>query len=301
MFRAMLRQRLAAPLRRAGARTYYESQRHEPFAAVPGRAPKWVNSAEEAVEGIRSEMNIYIHSAAATPTRLVRALTDYGVANQLRDIRLVHIHTEGEAPFLEEEARKTFRSTSLFTGPNVRKAIAEGHADYVPVFLSETPLLFRNRVIPLQAALVQVSPPDRHGYCSLGVSVDCSRAAVQAAGAWLERTSSPPAQSRPAAPADVIIAQVNKHMPRTHGDGLVHMSHFDTMFECASHPPHPRPTPLPASRRRPQATSPSTPAIRASARRKRSRLASSSPRTSCRTRPRCRWALAPFPTQCWPS
>lgn len=280
MFRSMLRQRWAVPLRRTGARAYYESLMHEPFAAVPGRTPRWASSAKEAVEvqGIRSGTNIYIHSAAATPTRLVRAVTDYGVANQLRDIRLVHIHTEGEAPFLEEEARKTFRSTSLFTGPNVRKAIAEGQADYVPVFLSETPLLFRNRVIPLQAALVQVSPPDRHGYCSLGVSVDCSRAAVQAAGAAVPAPFPPAhAPTRPHAPPQTSSSR--RSTSTCPAPTATAWSTFRTLTPCSSvrrrrrQPPpgHCTGEPDGASA---QATSRSTPTSRAGAPRRRSRSAS---------------------------
>ncbi|CAM9293651.1 unnamed protein product [Choristocarpus tenellus] len=95
----------------------------------------------------------------------------------------------------------------MFLGANVRQATHEGRADYLPIFLSETPLLFRRGIIPLDVAMVQVSPPDRHGYCSLGTSVDCTRAALQC--------------------AKVVIGQVNKHMPRTHGDGIIHVSNFD--------------------------------------------------------------------------
>src|SRR5690606_11267498 len=105
----------------------------------------------------------------------------------------------------------SFRVNALFVGPNMREAVARGHADYVPVFLSEVPVLFRTSRIPLDVAMVQVSPPDKHGFCSLGTSVDASRAAVQMA-----RT---------------VIAQVNPNMPRTHGDGLLHRSNIDMAVE----------------------------------------------------------------------
>jgi acyl-CoA hydrolase len=118
---------------------------------------------------------------------------------------------------MEEGVRNRFRDKSFFTGPNARQGIAEGYADYVPVFLSEIPLLFRRRAQPVNVALIQVSPPDAHGFCSLGPSVDVSRAAVQV--------------------ADAIVAQVNSHMPRTHGDGIVHVSHLDAVVE--SHVPLP--------------------------------------------------------------
>ena len=165
-----------------------------------------ITSAEEAVKIIKSGDRVFIHGAAATPRQLVIAMT--GRANELRDVELVHLHTEGPAPYASQQYADNFHTNALFVGANVREAVAEGVADYIPVFLSEVPALFRRGILPLDVALVQVSPPDRHGFCSLGVSVDVARAAVQM--------------------AKHVIAQLNPNMPRTHGDGLIHISHIDS-------------------------------------------------------------------------
>lgn len=161
-------------------------------------------SAAEAVASVQSRQRVFVHGGAATPQALLRALSLR--ASELRDVEFVHLHTEGESPCTAEGLAASFRSNALFLGANLRDAVARGDADYVPAFLSEMPGLFRQRVLPLDTALVHVSPPDRHGYCSLGVSVDIARAAVDSAA--------------------VVIAQVNPRMPRTHGDGLVHHSRF---------------------------------------------------------------------------
>jgi 4-hydroxybutyrate CoA-transferase len=162
-------------------------------------------TAEEAVAVIRSGERVFIHSVAAAPQRLIAAMT--ARAAELRVVEVVSIHTEGPAPYAAPELAKSFRVNALFVGGNVRQAVQEGRADYLPVFLSEVPQLFRAGALPLDVALIQVSPPDRHGFCSLGVSVDVTRAAVQTA-----RT---------------VIAQVNPHMPRTHGDGIIHEDDVD--------------------------------------------------------------------------
>jgi acyl-CoA hydrolase len=141
---------------------------------------------------------------AAFPQRLVDALT--GRAHELRDVEIIHMHTEGEARYAEPQYRESFFLNNLFIGANVRGAVDAGRADYIPVFLSEIPALFRKNILPIDVALVSVAPPDRHGYCSLGVSVDATLAAVQT--------------------AKVVIAQVNPNMPRTHGDGSIHISRF---------------------------------------------------------------------------
>lgn len=145
---------------------------------------------------------------AATPQALVRALSQ---RTDLRDVEVVHLHTEGPAPYAEPNMQGRFRVNALFVAPNVRDAVNEGRADFVPVFLSEVPALFRNGILPLAAALIQVSPPDKHGFCSLGVSVEACRAAVLA--------------------AKFVIAQVNRFMPRTHGDGLIHLSNLNAVVE----------------------------------------------------------------------
>jgi acyl-CoA hydrolase len=166
-------------------------------------------TAEEAVSVIKSGSRVFIHSVAAAPRRLIEAMT--ARAPELRVVEIVSLHTEGPAPYAAPELAKSFRVNALFVGANVRKAVEEGRADYLPVFLSEVPSLFRTGILPLDVALVHVSSPDRHGFCSLGVSVDVAKAAVQTA-----RT---------------VIAQVNPRMPRTHGDGLIHVDQIDAMVE----------------------------------------------------------------------
>lgn len=166
-------------------------------------------SPEEAVKIIESGDRVFVHSACAAPQDLISAMC--ARADELRDVEIIQLHTEGPAPYTKEEYKDSFRINALFIGGNVRKAIWEGRADYTPVFLSEVPLLFRSRKLPINVALVQVSPPDKHGYCSLGISVDTTRAAVEV--------------------ADHIIAQVNPSMPRTHGDGLIHVSKFDSFVK----------------------------------------------------------------------
>jgi 4-hydroxybutyrate CoA-transferase len=178
-------------------------------------------SAEEAVAVVKSGDRVFIHSVAAAPQRLVNALT--ARAPDLRVVEIVSLHTEGEAPYAAPELARSFRVNALFVGANVRRAVEEGRADYLPIFLSEVPQLFRSGILPLDVALIHVSPPDRHGFCSLGVSVDVTRAAVQTA-----RT---------------VIAQVNPRMPRTHGDGLIHVDSIDYLVPVDEpiHEVHPVP------------------------------------------------------------
>ncbi|MDZ7691765.1 MAG: hypothetical protein U5K69_11680 [Balneolaceae bacterium] len=166
-------------------------------------------SADEAVQTISSGDRVFIHSVAAAPHHLLNAMVDR--ADQLKDVELISLHTEGSAPYTDPKYKESFRMNALFVGANVRDAVNSGRGDYLPIFLSETPYLFRDNILPLDVALVQVSPPDKHGFCSLGVSVDASRAAVQT--------------------AKKVVAQVNPRMPRTHGDGMVHVSRFDKMVE----------------------------------------------------------------------
>ena len=178
-----------------------------------------VNSAAEAVQLIKPGDNIFIHTAGATPVALVEAMTDR--ADELYGIDLYQLHTEGPAPYAEPEYDNVFTINSLFIGGNVRKAHKEGRANFIPSFLSEVPIMIRRGIIPVNVALISVSPPDKHGFCSLGVSVDATKAAVDT--------------------ADIVIAQVNSRMPRTHGDGLVHISSFDRYVEIdAELPEHPQ-------------------------------------------------------------
>lgn len=178
-----------------------------------------VNSAAEAVQLIKPGHNIYIHTAGATPVPLVQAMTDR--ADELYDIDLYQLHTEGPAPYAEPEYENVFTINSMFIGGNVRKAHKEGRANFIPSFLSEVPIMIRRGIIPVDVALISVSPPDKHGYCSLGVSVDATKAAIDT--------------------AEIVIAQVNSRMPRTHGDGLIHISAFDRYVEIdAELPEHPQ-------------------------------------------------------------
>ena len=163
----------------------------------------------EAVAGIRSGERVYLHAAAAVPTVLLDALV--ARAPELRGVDVVHLHVEGPGPHLAPEMAGHFRHQALFIGPNARTAVNEGRADYIPVFLSDTPALFSSGMLPLDAALINVSPPDEHGFCSLGTSVEATSAAVVAA-----RT---------------VIAQLNRSMPRTLGESFVHVDDIDLAVE----------------------------------------------------------------------
>ena len=162
-------------------------------------------SAEEAVKNIKSGDHVFIQSVAAAPQILIKAMT--ARASELRGVEIYHLHTEGAAPYTAPEYAGSFHTNALFVGGNVRKAIETGQADFIPSFLSEVPLLFRREILPIEVALIHVSPPDRHGFCSLGTSVDVTIAGVQM--------------------AEMVIAQINPKMPRTHGDGLIHIKNID--------------------------------------------------------------------------
>ena len=166
-------------------------------------------SAEEAVKIIKSKDRVYIHAAAAAPQSLIKAMTNR--YEELRNVEVCHLHTEGEAPYANPDLRDSFHVNSFFIGKNVRHTLKAGNGSYTPVFLSELPLLFKRNIIDLDVALIQVSTPDRHGYCSLGVSVEATLAAIDN--------------------AKYVIAQVNKYMPRTHGAGIIHVSEIDTFVE----------------------------------------------------------------------
>jgi len=160
-------------------------------------------SPEAAVARLESGMRVFVQGAAATPTPLLDATAD---RSDLEAVRLYHLHLEGRCRFAEPEHDGRFRSVSLFTGPALRTPVEEGRADFLPVFLSDIPRLFTTGRIPLDAALIQVSPPDRHGLCTLGTSVDAAKAAADS--------------------ARVVIAEVNERMPRTHGYTAVRLSDF---------------------------------------------------------------------------
>ncbi|HLJ67112.1 MAG TPA: acetyl-CoA hydrolase/transferase C-terminal domain-containing protein [Chloroflexota bacterium] len=156
-------------------------------------------TAQEAVAGIQSGQRVYVHGASAFPQSLITALVARG--EELYDVEIVHLHTNGAAPYVDERYRGHFHHRALFVGPNTREAVDSGRATYVPIFLSDVPQMFRSGHLPLDVVLVQVSPPDSHGFCSLGTSVDCIAAAFEA--------------------ATIRIAQINPQMPRTHGDSFI--------------------------------------------------------------------------------
>ncbi|MBI4533272.1 MAG: acetyl-CoA hydrolase/transferase family protein, partial [Candidatus Melainabacteria bacterium] len=166
-------------------------------------------TAEHAVTAIKPGNKIYIHSNAAAPESLVDALV--GRAPELKDVEIFHLLTLGKAEYAKPEHAKAFKVHALFIGPNVRQAVNEGQADYIPVFLSEIPTLFTSGTLPVDVCLIQVSPPDMHGFCSYGVSVDCTIAARKK--------------------ARLVIAEVNHQMPRTLGRSFVHVSRIDHIVE----------------------------------------------------------------------
>lgn len=161
-------------------------------------------SAEQAVQCIKSGDRVFLHGSAATPVYLIKALQNRHA--ELSDVELVSITSMGDVNFNDPVFRDSFFFNSLFVSANTRTVANSNYGDYVPIFLSQIPQLFRKQILPLDVAIVQVSPPDSHGYCSLGTSVDIARSAVET--------------------ARLVIAQVNPSMPRTHGQGFVHISKF---------------------------------------------------------------------------
>src|SRR5690349_17335568 len=149
--------------------------------AAPSRTPaqgafhEKLVTAEVAVRMVGSGDTVYVHPGCATPVRLLDALV--ARRDELENVRIVHIMSLGPADYVAPGMEKHYRHTALFIGKNVRDAVNEGRADYVPVFLSEIPRLFTSRTIPVDVALIQVSPPDEHGFCSFGVGVECTKAA----------------------------------------------------------------------------------------------------------------------------
>ncbi len=164
-------------------------------------------SAEMAMNHIRSGMRVFIQGSAATPLALLNALDKR--SNELSNVELISMSSCGGDLFRRPDFGEHFYFNSLFVSPNVREIVNTNAGDYIPVFLSEIPLLFERNIIPLDVALVHVSPPDKHGFCSLGTSVDITRSAMQN--------------------AKHVIAQVNRCMPRTLGDGIVHINSFDAV------------------------------------------------------------------------
>lgn len=164
-------------------------------------------TADEAVRCIKSGDRVFIHGSAATPVNLVKALQRRRW--EISDVELVSITTLGELDFNNPVHRDSFYFNSLFVSANTRAVVNSDHGDYIPIFLSQIPQLFKTGKLPIDVAMVQVSPPDAHGYCSLGTSVDIARAAVET--------------------AKTVIATVNPLMPRTHGDGFIHLSKIQSL------------------------------------------------------------------------
>ncbi len=170
-----------------------------------------VLSARDALRCIESGMRVYIHPGCAEPEALVEALI--GRAPDVRDVEIVHLLTLGRADYIQPEMAGHFRHNAMFIGGNVRQAVNEGRADYTPILLSEIEALFESGQMPLDVALIQVSPPDAHGFCSFGVGVDTTLSAAKA--------------------ARHVIAQVNDQMPRTFGDSFIHISDIDALVEVS--------------------------------------------------------------------
>ena len=171
-------------------------------------------SADEAVKYVKSGDHIHFSSVASAPKVLIDALCRRGDAGELKDVKIHHLHTEGPAPYTDAKYEGIFFHQAFFVGGNVRKNVQAGYADYIPIFLSETQKLYRSGVLPCDVAMIQVSPPDKHGFVSLGTSVDATLAAIEC--------------------AKTVIAVVNKHVPRAFGDAMIPVSMIDHFVECDS-------------------------------------------------------------------
>ncbi len=168
-------------------------------------------SLETAASYVKSGDRVFVQGAAMTPNALVNAICER--YRELKEVEIISIHTDGTVNYALPPYDKSFKINTCFVGANVRKAVNTNQGDYIPIFLSEIHLLFRRKLLPLDVAVVQVSPPDKHGFCSLGVSVDITLPAVQT--------------------AKKVIAQLNPQVPRTHGDGIIHISQIDALVEIS--------------------------------------------------------------------
>ncbi len=168
-------------------------------------------SAEEAVKVIKTGDRVHLSSVAVTPHKLINAMIERGRNKEIKNVKIQHIHTEGPAPYADPEFEGIFQLESFFVGANVRKQTQMGYADYIPVFLSETQKLIRQGYLKVNVAMVMVSPPDKHGFVSLGTSVDATLAAIEN--------------------ADYVIAQVNKFVPRAWGDAMISIKEIDYFVE----------------------------------------------------------------------
>lgn len=162
-------------------------------------------TAEEAVSVVKSGQRVFFQGAAMTPKVIIDALCDR--YQELENVEIIQMHTEGNAKYAQDPFQKAFNINSCFVAGNVRRAINASKGDYIPIFLSEIDKLFRQNILPLDVAFIQVSPPDKHGYCSLGTSIDVTIAAMET--------------------AKLVVAQINNQVPRSHGDGIIHISNID--------------------------------------------------------------------------
>ena len=168
-------------------------------------------SPNEAVKVIKSGDHVHLSSVASAPRILIDAMVERGRNKELKNVHVHHLHTEGPAPYAAPEFEGIFQLDSFFVGGNVRKVTQSGYADYIPIFLSETQRLYRAGVLPCDVAMIQVSPVDKHGYVSLGTSVDATLAAVEC--------------------AKTVIAVINPNVPRAFGDAFIHISQIDIFCE----------------------------------------------------------------------
>jgi len=172
---------------------------------------KKLQTADEALQCVRSGTRVYIQPGCAEPETLVEALMRR--APELYDVEIVHMMTMGCAPYVAPEMAGHFRHNAMFIGGNVRQAINDGRADYTPIYLSDIEALFESGAMPIDVALIEVSPPDSHGFCSFGVGVDTTLTAAKC--------------------ARYVVAQVNDEMPRTYGDSFIHVSDIDAVVESS--------------------------------------------------------------------
>ncbi len=170
---------------------------------------KNLDSVKNLIQKIQSGHRVFIQGGAGTPNVLIDELV--AQANRLKDVELIHLHTIGPARYAEPSFKQNFRVANLFVGENLRSSVDYDQVDYLPCFLSEIPQLFRSKRRPLNVSLVHLSPPDDHGYCTLGTSVDVTKAAIEN--------------------SDLVLAQINQQMPRVHGDGFVHINDIDGFVE----------------------------------------------------------------------
>jgi len=170
---------------------------------------KKLTTSDEAVKKIKSGDNIVIQPGCAVPLELVRAMVRR--KDELENVTIYHILIVGELPYVDPGMEKHFKHKAFFTGANVRKAVHEGRAEFIPIFLSEVPLLFKRNIIPVDIALLNVSPPDEHGFCSYGVDVGTIKTAAEK--------------------AKIVIAQINSEMPRSLGDSFIHINKIHHIVE----------------------------------------------------------------------